>query len=56
MKFFSATLLATAALGIRLQAIDISEGLKKDVLGAVDNFAKEVDADGNAAISPSEIA
>ena len=59
MKFFAATLLATAALGVNLQVQaqggPLGDDLRKEIRGFVKKVAKEVDANGNGKVSANEV-
>ena len=59
MKVFAATLLATAALGVHLQASSNKYGLnstlEKDVLAATNRLIKDVDKDGDGHLYSKEI-
>ena len=59
MKFFAATLLATAALGVNLQVQaqekPLGDELRKEIRGFVKKVAKEVDANGNGKVSANEV-
>ena len=58
MKFFAATLLACAALGVNLQQNGkgpLGEDLRKEIKGAVRGLIKDVDANGNGKISANEV-
>ena len=55
MKFFAATLLACAALGVKLQGGPLGEDLRKEIKGAVRGLIKDVDANGNGKISANEV-
>ena len=59
MKFFAATLLATAALGVNLQAQaqggPLGEDLRKEIRSFARKVAKEVDANGNGKVSANEL-
>ena len=57
MKVFAATLLATAALGVHLQASSLmSQKLAKDVLAATNGLIKNLDKDGDGHIYSKEVA
>ena len=57
MKFFAATLLATAALGVSLQAQGgpLGDDLRTEIRRFVKKVAKEVDANGNGKVSANEV-
>ena len=59
MKVFAATLLATAALGVHLQASSLTNELepklKKDVLAAVNGLIKNLDIDSDGHIYSNEV-
>ena len=58
MKFFAATLLAAAALGVSLQGKDkgpLGEDLRKELKAFVKKIAYDADADGNGKVKTSDV-
>ena len=58
MKFFAATLLAAAALGVSLQGKDngpLGEDLRKELRAFVKKIATDADADGNGKVKTSDV-